>query len=92
MADKLTDLQAQIVTQNKAAVEALLGKPLKIGYWKTPAPPQGADTAAIASFRATTLDEIWIYTSGRVHFSLDDTAVKVDDTTSRDLPPPENIV
>lgn len=92
MAERLTDLQAQIVTKNKAAVEALLGKPVKVGYWTTPAPPQGADAAALAAFNANTLDEIWIYVSGRVHFNLAGSALKVDDKTSLDLPPEQNLV
>jgi hypothetical protein len=33
------------------------------------------------------LDEIWIYTSGRVHFALDGKALKVDDKAGRDMPP-----
>lgn len=92
MAEKLTDLQAQIVSKDKAAVEALLGRPVKVGRWTTPRPPQGADAAAVAAFEAETLDEIWIYYSGRVHFALDGTARKVDDRTSRDLPPEQLLV
>ena len=87
MADRLTELQAQILTRNKAGVEALLGKPLKKGYWTTSAPPDRGNAAAVAAHQATTLDEIWIYTSGRVHFSLEGKARKVDDKTDRDLPP-----
>lgn len=91
MADKITDLQAQIVSKNKAAVEALLGKPVKVGYWTTPRPPEGANAAAVAAFEAATLDEIWIYFNGRVHFAMDGTALKVDDKTSRDLPPEQQL-
>lgn len=92
MAERLTDIQAQIVTKNKAAVEQLLGKPLKKSYWTTTKPPDGANAAAIAAFEASALDEIWIYVSGRVHFSLAGAAVKVDDKTDRDLPPEQMIV
>jgi hypothetical protein len=94
MADRLTDLQAQIVGTNKAAVAALLGKPMKTGYWTTPAPPPGANAAALAAFQASTLDEIWIYVNGRVHFALDGTAIDVDDKPGKDLPPedPDNPV
>jgi hypothetical protein len=92
VADRLTDLQAQIVSKDQAAVEALLGKPMKVGYWTTPAPPQGANAAALAAFQAQTLDEIWIYVSGRVHFAIDGKALKVDDKTGRDLPPEQNLV
>ena len=90
MAERLTDLEAQIVTTDKAAVEALLGPPQKKGYWTTPAPPDGADAAAIADFEAATLDEIWIYVSGRVHFSLAGIALEVDDKTMLDLPPDQS--
>jgi hypothetical protein len=92
MADKLTEIRAQILKKDKAAVKALLGKPLKVGYWTTTQPPQRANRAAMAAFRMKTLDEIWIYARGRVHFNLVGKAVKVDDRTSRDLPPNENIV
>jgi hypothetical protein len=87
VADTLTDLQAQILGKNKAAVEQLLGKPLKKSAWTTSLPPQGADAAAVAAHEGSHLDEIWIYTSGRVHFAMDGKALKVDDKTSRDLPP-----
>ncbi len=92
MAERLTDIQAQIVTKNKAAVEALLGKPLKKSYWTTSKPPDGANAAAVDAFEASALDEIWIYVSGRVHFSIAGSALKVDDKTDRDLPPESNIV
>ena len=90
MAERLTDIQAQIVDKDKAAIETLLGKPLKVGHWKNAKPPEGADAAAIAAFEAKALDEIWIYTSGRVHFTMAGTAVKVDDKIDRDLPPQES--
>ena len=89
MATRLTDLETQILTKNKAEVEALLGKPVKIGYWTTPASPQGASAAETATFEAR-LDEIWIYFSGRVHFSIAGSAVKVDNRTNLDLPPEQN--
>lgn len=85
----LTDMQAQIIDKPKADIETLLGKPLKVSYWTNPRPPEGADAAAIAAFEAETLDEIWIYTNGRVHFTLAGTAARVDDKVSRDLPPQE---
>jgi len=87
MAERLTDIQAQILGKSKADVETLLGQPLKISFWKNEKPPEGADAAAIAAFEAEALDEIWIYTAGRVHFT--GTAVKVDDRVDRYLPPPE---
>ena len=73
----------------KADVETLLGKPVKVSYWTNAKPPEGADAAAIAAFEKEALDEIWIYNNGRVHFTLAGTAVKVDDKVDRDLPPPE---
>lgn len=92
MADRLTEQQTRILARSKAEVERLLGKPLKIGYWTTPAPPRGADRAAIAKFKANTLDEIWVYATGRVHFSLAGEARKVDNKTRLDLPRSENFV
>lgn len=87
MAERMTELSAQVVGKNKAAVEALLGKPAEVGYWTTTRPPEGANAAAVAAFEDAALDEIWIYTNGRVHFSLSDKALKVDDKTRFDLPP-----
>lgn len=92
MADTLTSIQAQIVNKNKAAVEQLLGTPVKKGYWTTSKPPDGANAAAITAFKKAALDEIWIYASGRVHFNLAGTAIKVDDKTNRDLPPEQMLV
>jgi hypothetical protein len=90
MAERLTEIQAQILDKSKEDVETLLGVPVKIGYWKNEEAPEGADAAAIAAFEAESLDEIWIYTSGRVHFTMAGTAVKVDDKVDRDLPQPES--
>jgi hypothetical protein len=92
MAEPLTTRQSQILDKDKAAVEALLGPPVKKGYWKTNAPPPAADAAALAAFKASTLDEIWIYKEGRVHFSLDNVARKVDDKTRFDLPPADELI
>ena len=87
MADRMTDNQAAIIGKSKAEVEALLGKPPKKSFWTNSRPPDGADPAAIAAFEAATLDEIWIYFNGRVHFSIAGLAKKVDDKTRFDLPP-----
>ena len=92
MAEPLTTRQSQILDKDKAAVEALLGPPVKKEYWKTNVPPSEADVAALASFKASTLDEIWVYQEGRVHFSLDNIARKVDDKTRFDLPPPGGLI
>lgn len=92
MAEPLTSQQAQILDKNKAAVEALLGAPIKKEYWKTNVPPADADAAALAAHKAATLDEIWIYQEGRVHFSLDDIARKVDDKTRLDLQPEGGLI
>jgi hypothetical protein len=86
---ELTEIQNQIVNKSKPDVEALLGKPAKVSYWTNAKPPEGANAAAVAAFEAEALDEIWIYTNGRVHFTLAGTAAKVDDKVDRDLPPPE---
>lgn len=87
MAGRMSEQSAQIVSKNKAAVEALLGKPPTTGFWTTPPPPEGASAAAIAAFEDSTFDEIWIYTNGRVHFSISGKALEVDDKTKLDLPP-----
>jgi hypothetical protein len=92
MTETLTDMQAQILNKDKPAVNALLGDPLKVGHWTTAMPPEGANAAVLAAFQANSLDEIWIYASGRVHFNLAGTAVKVDNKTSLDLPPSQNLV
>ena len=92
MAEKLTSLRARIVHQNKASVQELLGRPARIGYWTTTMPPRTASAAMLTEFRARTLDEIWIYSTGRVHFTLDGRAAKVDDKPALDLPPAPNIV
>jgi hypothetical protein len=72
MPNNLTSIQSQILNKHKTAVEALSGQPLRKGYWKKTKPPQGADAAAIAAFESSVLDEIWIYSTGRVHFTLAD--------------------
>lgn len=90
MADGLTDLRTQILKKNKAAVEALIGKPVKIRYWKNMPWPPGATAAEIAAFKAKMLDEIWIYFNGRVHFNLAGDAAEVDDKPDLDLPPEQN--
>jgi hypothetical protein len=88
VAERLSRLREQLLHKDKAAVRAVLGRPLKIGYWTTPATPPGASAAVVAAFRAGTLDEIWIYPRGRVHFSLAGSVAKVDDKVDRSLPPP----
>ena len=89
MAERLTDIQAEIVGKTKPEVETRLGRPAKVSYWTNNKPPQGADAAAVAAFEAEALDEIWIYTNGRVHFTMAGTAKAVDDKVDRDLPPIE---
>jgi hypothetical protein len=90
MAERLIDIEAQILDKTKEDVETLLGKPTKVGYWTKAKPPEGAD--ATAAFEAEALDEIWIYTNGRVHFTIAGNAVKVDDKVDRDLPPEEGML
>jgi hypothetical protein len=87
MAGTLTDIQANIVNKDKAQVEALLGAPVKKSYWKNAEPPQGATPQEIADFKANQMDEIWIYTNGRVHFTAAGKATSVDDNVLKDLPP-----
>ncbi|HEX8625690.1 MAG TPA: hypothetical protein VF782_11500 [Allosphingosinicella sp.] len=90
MADALTTIEEQILNQDKAAVEALLGAPVKKRRWKNVPPPPGADAVALAAFEASLVDEVWIYPVGRVHFSLAGLAARVDDDVSRDLPPDQD--
>jgi hypothetical protein len=92
MAERLSELSAQITNKSKAAVEALLGKPMKTGYWTTTEPSPGATAAQVTAHEKATLDEIWIYTNGRVHFSLSGKALKVDDKTLFDLPPEQTLM
>ena len=92
MAERLIDIEAQILDKTKEDIETLLGKPTKVGYWTKAKPPEGADATAITAFEAEALDEIWIYTNGRVHFTIAGNAVKVDDKVDRDLPPEEGML
>ena len=89
MAERLTDIEGEILNKSKEDVETRLGQPTKVGYWTKARPPEGADAAAITAFEAEALDEIWIYTNGRVHFTIAGKAIKVDDKVDRDLPPTE---
>lgn len=90
MAETLNEMSEQILGKEKAAVQGMLGEPAKVGYWKKPAAPE--DDGELAAFNESTLDQIWIYLNGRVHFNLAGKAVKVDDNVGLDLPPPENMV
>ena len=90
MADHLSDRRAEIEGKDKAAVKALLGDPVQVSHWTNVRPPEGADAAAVAELHGRLLDEIWIYTSGRVHFTMAGTATRVDDRVAHDLPPEEN--
>lgn len=92
MAESLMSKQSQILDKNKAAIQALLGEPVAKGAWKTTTPGPDADAAAVTAFNASTLDEIWIYREGRVHFSLDGIARKVDDKSRLDLPPADGLI
>ncbi|HZM83487.1 MAG TPA: hypothetical protein VFC19_47840 [Candidatus Limnocylindrales bacterium] len=92
MPETLTERQAQILGKDRDSVRELLGEPVKVGHWTTADTPQGASPADVEAFQEKTLDEIWIYFAGRVHFNLAGKAAKVDDKTRLDLPPPENFV
>jgi hypothetical protein len=87
MADTLTSIEGNIVNKTKAEVEALIGAPLKKRFWKNVRLPEDATAEEIAAFEAEQLDEIWIYTNGRVHFTLAGKATSVDDNVSKDFPP-----
>lgn len=89
MAESLVDKREQILNKDKDAVRQLLGEPVKVTYWKNAVPAEGTDLAA---FNAESLDEIWVYRDGRVHFNLAGNALKVDDRAVLHLPPPENLV
>lgn len=92
MAERLTDMEAQLLGMDKPEVTGLLGDPVKRGWWKTVALPADATPADVAAHEAGKLDEIWIYTQGRVHFSLAGKVIKVDDKTALDLPRDQMIV
>ncbi len=92
MAERLSDLAPQIKNKTQAGVEALLGKPIDKGFWSTNEPPPGATPAQVAAHARSTLDEIWIYTNGRVHFSIAGKAIKVDDKTLFDQPPDQMLM
>ena len=87
MATPLSNMQAEIVGKTEAQVKELLGFPIKVSRWQNMRPPEGADAAALAAFEDTLLDQIWIYSTGRVHFNAKGKALQVDDDVSRDLPP-----
>jgi hypothetical protein len=89
VAESLVELREQILNKDKDAVRELLGRPVKVTYWKNAVPAEGTD---LAEFQAEALDEIWVYREGRVHFNLAGNALKVDDRAALHLPPPENIV
>ena len=90
MAEHLTNMQDQIIDEDKGAIEALLGVPHKVSYWKNVRPQPGSDAAALALFEAEQLDEIWIYSNGRVHFNIAGKALKVDNNVAHDLPPEQD--
>lgn len=75
------------ITGTKERVSGGPSNRSKKGRRKNSAPPQGADGATLAAFEANALDESWIRSSGRVHFSISGVAKKVDDKTRLDLPP-----
>jgi hypothetical protein len=86
----LSASESNIVNKDKAAVEALLGTPLKKSAWKNAPPANDADAAAVDALKAEMLDEIWIYEGGRVHFNMAGQAAKVDDKVGYDLPPDQS--
>lgn len=90
MAQTLSEMSEQILGKEKAAVQGMLGEPAKVGYWKNRARPE--DDSELAAYNESTLDQIWIYLNGRVHFNVAGKAVKVDDKVQLDMPPPENFV
>jgi hypothetical protein len=81
----LSEMRGQLLERTKEQVRAELGEPERVTYWQNMKPPPEADEAALAEFRRTLLDEIWVYSNGRVHFSLEGRVLKVDDDTSHDL-------
>lgn len=91
MPETLSEMRAQLLDKDKAGVRELLGEPVKVAHWTTAEPPGEASAADIAEFEEKTLDEIWIYYNGRVHFNLAGKAAKVDDKIRLE-PPPETMV
>lgn len=87
MPDGLSSMETQIVGRDKATVQDVLGQPVKVTHWLNMRPPEGASATELAAFEESLLDEIWVYSNGRVHFNLAGKALKVDDDVSKDLPP-----
>jgi hypothetical protein len=87
MPDTLTSRESEILGKDKAEVMELLGAPVKQRFWTNVQTPDDMTASELAAFQAEQLDEIWIYQTGRVHFSLAGTAALVDDNVSKDLPP-----
>jgi hypothetical protein len=90
MPDTLTSVESSIIGKDKPEVMALLGAPLKQRYWTNVRTPDDMTPQELAAFEAEQLDEIWIYATGRVHFSIAGLAKQVDDNVSKDLPPERN--
>jgi chemotaxis protein CheY-P-specific phosphatase CheC len=88
-ADPLSEIGNQIVGRSKDEVRQLFGPPVTITYWTNTKTLPDTSVATRAAQAAETLDEIWVYRRGRVHFSVLGTAIRVDDRADRDLPPDE---
>ncbi|HVK88216.1 MAG TPA: hypothetical protein VM513_29050 [Kofleriaceae bacterium] len=78
--------ERDLLGKDKASVEKLLGAPLKKSYWTNVAIPPDWTPEQRTAFEAGQLDEIWIYATGRVHFSLAGKVLQVDDDT-KEVPP-----
>lgn len=87
MPEMLSSREPELVGKDKEAVKAMLGFPVKTGFWSKAEPPAGLTPDETASFEDQQLDEIWIYHNGRVHFSTAGNARRVDDNVRNDLPP-----
>jgi len=86
LANHLSSIKAQLMGKDQAYVHGQLGLPVTTARWKKTAPPQGANAAETKAFEDTSFDEIWVYASGRIHFSISGIVLDVDDDVSLDMP------
>jgi hypothetical protein len=79
---KLGERERDLVEKDKAAVEALLGAPVKKTFWTNVKTPPDGTAEQVAEHEARQLDEIWVYATGSVHFIAAGNVLKVEDDAS----------
>lgn len=85
MSNGLISMQAEIVGKPQEEIRQLLGEPVTTARWKTVDPEPDLTAAEVEQFMAGQLGEIWIYHSGRIHFSRTGVAVEVDEDVTNHL-------